>query len=254
MACLVLHDPARDILLESFTQPIPLPAHYIEKLRASNPLNYAMSDSGFATRWPVLLGQEMPGADPHDPHRILAGVSRYRLMESAASALARSYELQLQRWTSPLATAESVPQNQPPPPPMASQDSVYGHGSRSAPPMSQPTGPQSSFSPPPGPSAVLTAPPPDTNVAHQQLSGGPLFQANTGAGSQVCWQYSFLRLADVTALAGAIAYRTLMHVCVSVCLSVCLSICSALHEPCRAKRWLSVLLKNRENGALNLSP
>eukprot|EP00117_Sycon_ciliatum_P024866 scpid24010/ scgid20765/ Protein PRRC1; Proline-rich and coiled-coil-containing protein 1 len=118
VACIVLLDPSRDIVLQALTQPIPLPSHYVETLRSSNPPNYAQSESGFSVRWPTLLTKEMPGADPNDPHRTMTGMSRYRLLETAAATLARSYELRLQRYTPPFA-ASAVPEPvsyQPPPP------------------------------------------------------------------------------------------------------------------------------------------
>ena len=168
VACLVLHDQSHDIVLQALTQPIPLPAHYVESLRSSNPQNYAQGDSGFAVRWPTVLARELPGADPADPHRVMAGISRFRLLETAASSLARCYELQLQKWTSPLASSEPVRQNQPPPPQMA-----QGGMPTSGPPQSHsfPSSqhnPGAALGPPPSAGPGMSAPPPDARPAMHQ--------------------------------------------------------------------------------------
>lgn len=206
IACLVLHDPAREIILQALTQPVALPNHIAETLKASNPPNYAQADTGFATRWPSVVAKEIPGVDPADPHRALAGLSRFRLLETAASTLAKAYDLQLQRFTSPLASSQPAVQQQPPPP-MAGHGGMYPsvNASSTAPPPPPPTASQQHSTTPgkldslpagTGQVPVHAAPPPDMRSVvqspyqqqqqqPQQAAGGALVQVNTPAPAQV---------------------------------------------------------------------
>ncbi|KAL7635063.1 UNVERIFIED_CONTAM: hypothetical protein RMT77_014048 [Armadillidium vulgare] len=94
MGLLLLDDPWHDIILHTFTQPIPLPETFIEDLKRSTPETYNFKNSGFAK----TLGQ-VASEHLRVHHTMwqesLTGVTRREYILMAARSLAELYRTRL---------------------------------------------------------------------------------------------------------------------------------------------------------------
>jgi len=95
ISCLILSDPGHKANLQTFSQPTPLEAKYVELLKKATPDNYPRQWSGFG----VPIGQVM-AAELNVPHtswqEAVTGIHKKELIHSAARALAGMYRRHLQ--------------------------------------------------------------------------------------------------------------------------------------------------------------
>jgi len=95
LSCLLLTDPARKISLQAFTQPTPVDARFVGKLKDGTPSDYPKQWSGFAVTIGSVMSEEL-GVAHTTWQKAVTGVSREELLLPAARALAGLYRRELQ--------------------------------------------------------------------------------------------------------------------------------------------------------------
>ncbi|KPP75218.1 protein PRRC1-like [Scleropages formosus] len=95
IGCLILEDPGNGIHIETFTQATPVPLERVQQAQALTPPDYSLRWSGLQ----ITVGEVLEGSLPHvsrtDWHLAFTGMSRQKMIYSAAKALAGMYKQQL---------------------------------------------------------------------------------------------------------------------------------------------------------------
>merc|ERR1712032_525980 len=86
LCCLLLTDPARKISLQAFTQPTPVDARFVAKLKDGTPSDYPKQWSGFAVTIGSVMAEEL-GVAHTTWQKAVTGLSREELLLPAARAL-----------------------------------------------------------------------------------------------------------------------------------------------------------------------
>jgi len=95
LGCLILSDSARKITLQTFTQPTPVDARVVAKLKDRTPSDYPKQWSGFAETIGSVMAEEL-GVGHTVWQKAVTGLSREELLLPAARALAGLYRRELQ--------------------------------------------------------------------------------------------------------------------------------------------------------------
>jgi len=95
LSCLVLSDPSRGITLQAYSQPTPLEARLVNKLKDATPDDYPRQWSGFAVPIGQVMSDEL--CVPHTGwQKAVTGIAREELLVVAGRSLAGLYRRELQ--------------------------------------------------------------------------------------------------------------------------------------------------------------
>lgn len=91
MDVLVLNDPSKQILLETFTQMTTVPSAIVTLAMSETSEQYPFKSSGLAVKIGTLLANNLQ-VPSYEWHEAVTGVSRRTLLLNAAKALAGLYK------------------------------------------------------------------------------------------------------------------------------------------------------------------